>query len=78
MVSTTAFHATVRGSFPGLGGLQETKMFLPHPLAKLSIVESIRDREVACSTSDLQGLNFRSCVCMAVPSHSSGGSSGPT
>ena len=25
MVSTAAFHARVRGSFPGLGGLKETK-----------------------------------------------------
>ena len=24
--------ARVRGSFSGLGGLKETKMFLPHPL----------------------------------------------
>ena len=49
--------STVRGSFPGLGGLKETKLFLPHPLVKLSIVGSLRDRAVACSTSDLQGLN---------------------
>ena len=32
VVSTAAFHAGVRGSFAGLGGLKETKMFLPHPL----------------------------------------------
>ena len=48
MVSTAALHARVRGSFPGLGGLKETKMFLTHPLVKLSIVGSLRDREVAC------------------------------
>ena len=71
MVSTAAFHARVRGSFPGLGGLKETKMFLPHPLVKLSIVKSLRDREVACSASDRQGLNFESCVWRAVSSHSS-------
>ena len=70
VISTAAFHASVRGSFPGLGGLQETKMFLPHPLLKLSIVGSLRDREVACSASDLQGLNFESCVWRAVSSHS--------
>ena len=46
-------------------------MFLPHPLVKLSIVESLRDREVACSASDLQGLNFASCVWRAVSSKSS-------
>ena len=31
VVSTAAFHARVRGSVSGLGGLKETKMFLPHP-----------------------------------------------
>ena len=31
--------------FPGLGGLKETKMFLPYPLVKLSIVGNLRDRE---------------------------------
>ena len=43
VVSTAAFHATVRGSFPSLGGLKEIKMFLPHPLVKLSIVGSLHD-----------------------------------
>ena len=38
---------------------------------KLSIVGSLCDREVACSASDLQGLNFESCVWRAVLSHSS-------
>ena len=46
-------------------------MFLPHPLEKLCIVGSLRDREVAYSASDLQGLNFESCVWRAVSSHSS-------
>ena len=40
MVSTAAFHARVRGSVPGLGGFKETKMFLPHPCVKVSIVGS--------------------------------------
>ena len=71
MVSTAAFHARVRGSVPGLGGLKETKMFLPHPRVKVSIVGSPRDREVACSASDRQGSNFESCVCMTVSSQSS-------
>ena len=43
VVSTAAFHAGVRGSFPSQGGLKETKMFPPHPLIKLSIVGSLRD-----------------------------------
>ena len=38
VVSTAASHARVRGSVPGRGGLKETKMFLPHPHVKLSIV----------------------------------------
>ena len=61
----------VRGSFLGPVGLKETQMFLPHPLVKLSIVGSLRDRDIACSASDLQGLNFESCVWTAVSSHSS-------
>ena len=60
VVSTAAFHARVRGSVPGLGGFKETKMFLPHPRVKVSIVGSLRDREVACSASDRQGSNFES------------------
>ena len=71
VVSTAAFHARVRGSLPGLGGLKETKMFLPHPRVKLSIVGSLRDREVACSASDRQGSNFESCVWRTVSFHSS-------
>ena len=71
VVSTAAFHARVRGSVPGLGGLKETKMFLPHPRVKVSIVGSLRDREVACSDSDRQGSNFESCVWRTVSSQSS-------
>ena len=70
VVSTAASHARVRGSFPGLGGLKETKMFLPHPRVKLSIVGSLRDREVACSASDRQDSNFEYCVWRTVSSHS--------
>ena len=71
VVSTAALHARVRGSVPGLGGLKETKMFLPHPRVKVSIVGSLRDREVAFSASDRQGSNFESCVWRAVSSQSS-------
>ena len=71
VVSTSAFHARVRGSVPGLGGLKETKLFLPHPRVKVSIVGSLRDREVACSASDRQGSNFESCVWRTVSSQSS-------
>ena len=71
VVSTAAFHARVRGSVPGLGGLKEAKMFLPHPRVKVSIVGSLRDREVACSASDRQGSNFESCVWRTVSSQSS-------
>ena len=71
MVSTAAFHARVRGSVPGLGGLKETKMFFPHPRVKVSIVGSLRDREVACSALDRQGSNFEFCVWRTVSSQSS-------
>ena len=71
VVSTAAFHARVRGLVPGLGGFKETKMFLPHPCVKVSIVGSLRDREVACSASDRQGSNFESCVWRTVSSQSS-------
>ena len=66
VVSTAAFHARVRGSSPGLCDLKETEMFFPHPLV---IVGCLRDRDVACSASDLQGLNWDSCVWRAVSSH---------
>ena len=71
VVSTAAFHARVRGSVPGLGGLKETKMFLPHPRVRVSIVGNLRDREVACSASDRQGSNFESFVWRTVSSQSS-------
>ena len=71
VVSTAAFHARVRGSVPSLGGLKETKLFLPHPRVKVSTVGSLRDREVACSASDRQGSNFESCVWRTVSSQSS-------
>ena len=71
VVGTAAFHARVRGLVPGLGGLKETKMFLPHPRMKVSIVGSLRDREVAFSASDRQGSNFESCAWRTVSSQSS-------
>ena len=46
-------------------------MFPPHPRVKVSIVGSLRDREVACSASDHQGWNFKSCVWRSVSSQSS-------
>ena len=71
VVSTAAFHARIRCSVPGLGGLKETKMFLPHPRVKVSIVGSLRDREIACSASDRQGSNFESYVWRTMSSLSS-------
>ena len=46
-------------------------MFLPHPRVKVSIVGSLRDREVACSASVRQGSNLESCVWRTVSSQSS-------
>ena len=71
MDSSAAFHARVPGSFPGLGGLKGAKMFLPHPRVKLSIVGSLRDREIACLASHLEGS------VISLISSSSGGSPGP-
>ena len=71
VVSTAAFHARVRGLVPGLGDFKETKMFHPHPRVKVSIVGSLRDREVACSASDRQGSNFESSVWRTMSSQSS-------
>ena len=71
VVSAAAFHARVRGSIPGLGGLKDTKMILPHPRVKVSIVGSLRIHAVACSTSDRQGSSFASCVWRTVSSQSS-------
>ena len=72
MVRTAAFHARVRGSVPGLGGLKETKMFLPHPRVKVSIVGSLRDREVACSASDRQGSYFQFMAQFSLYVHKGG------
>ena len=66
VVSTAAFHARVRGSVPGFGGLKETKMFLPHPRV---IVGSLCDRDVACSALDRRGSSFEYCVWRTVSSH---------
>ena len=38
---------------------------------RVSIVGSLRDREVACSASDRQGSNFESCVWRTASSQSS-------
>ena len=63
VVSTAAFHARARRF--------EKKKFLPHPRVKVSILGSLRDREVAYSASDRQGSNFESCVWRAMSSKSS-------
>ena len=69
VVSTAAFHARVR--FPVSAVWKKQKMFLSHPRVKVSIVGSLRDREVVCSASDRQGSNFESCVWRTVSSQSS-------
>ena len=46
-------------------------MFLPHPRVKVSIVGSLRDREVTGSASDRQGPNFASCIWRTASSPSS-------
>ena len=72
VVSTAASHARARSSVPGLGGLKETKnVSSTFHVKNWCIVGSLRDREVAGSTSDRQGSNFESCVWRTVSSHSS-------
>ena len=71
--SLTLIFASIQSwaRFPVSEVLKKQKMFLPHPRVKVSIVGSLRDREVACSASDRQGSNFESCVWRAVSSQSS-------
>ena len=78
VVSTAAFHTRVRGSFPSLGGLKETKRFLLHPLVKLSFCgEQPLPRG---SVLGLRPLGFELrilCLEGSVISPSSRSSSGP-
>ena len=61
MVSTAAFHARVRS--------RSRRFERNKKCVKVSIVGSLRDREVAFSASDRQGSNFESCVWRTVSSH---------
>ena len=81
MVSTTAFHARVRGSFPGLGGLKETKMILPRSLAKIKYCGEPPSPRGDVLGLRPPGLDFR-ILCLegsviSFISLSSGGSPGP-
>ena len=60
----------VHQCFKGPVTLQRS-VFVIISLSKVSIVGSLRDREVACSASDRQGSNFESCVWRTVSSQSS-------
>ena len=71
VVSTAAFHARVRGSVPGLGGLKETKNVSSPSTCESQYCGELCDREVACSGSDRQGSNFESCVLRTVSFQSS-------
>ena len=71
VVSTAAFHARVRGSVPGLGGLKETKNVSSRSTCERQYCWEPRDREVACSASDRQGSNFEFYVWRTVSSQSS-------
>ena len=69
MLVLRSFHVVGPRVVVSTAAFQARKMFLRHPLVKLSIVGGLRDREVACLASDLQGLNFESCVWRAMSSH---------
>ena len=72
VVSTAiAFTPEFGVRFPVSAVWRKQKMFFPHPRVKVSIVGSLRDREVACSASDRQDSNFESCVWRTVSSQSS-------
>ena len=78
VVSTAAFHARVRGSVPGLGGLKETKLFLPHPRVYCGEPPWPRGSVLGLRPP---GLEFR-ILCLddsviSIISPSSGGSPGP-
>ena len=83
VVSTPAFHARVRGSVPGFGGLKRNKKcFFSHPRVKVSIAGSLRDREVSVLGLRPPGLEFR-ILCLedsviSIISPCSGGSPGPS
>ena len=69
VVSTAAFHARVRGSVPGLGGLKETKN-----VSSPCTCESQYCREPPGPRGSVLGLrppgsNFESCVWRTVSSH---------
>ena len=54
----------------GLRVVVSTAAFHARVRGLVCIVGSLCDREVACSASDLQGVNFESCVWRTVSSHS--------
>ena len=54
-----------------LAGTMMTRIYCFVRLGIVSIVGSLRDREVAWSASDRQGSNFESCVWRTVSSQSS-------
>ena len=70
-ISPLPFTSEFGVRFPVSAVWKKQKMFLPHPRMKVSIVGSLRDREVACLASDRQGSNFESCVWRTVSSQSS-------
>ena len=64
--------AKITGSNPTLAfKFQRNKIYLPRSLVKIQYCGEHTDQEVACSASDLQVLNFNTCVRRAVSSHSS-------
>ena len=54
----------------GLQVSKKQKYFVPAHSWRFNIVWRLRDREVACSASERQGSNYKSCVWTAVSSHS--------
>ena len=71
VVSTAAFHARVRGSVPGLGGLKETKKVSSPSTCESQYCGGPPGPRGSVLGSDRQGSNFESCVWRTVSSQSS-------
>ena len=71
VVSTAAFHARVRGFFRSRRFEINKNVSSPSTRETQYCGEPPWPRGIACSASDLKGLNFKNCVWRTVSSHSS-------
>ena len=78
VVDTAAFHARVRGSFPSVGGLKETQIFLLHTLENSVLWGASSGGVLGLRPPgfEFRILYLEGCVISFI-SPSSGGSPGP-